>query len=888
MTKLLQTDIDMFAGFGIPEEVIREAQVQRVTDEQARMEFYIRGDGDMSGLVFPYHIPGVNGRVTCRVCRDHPEIDKNGKLDKKYVAPYGDTRHVYFAPRAEELLLDKETEIVFVEAEKSVLAIEAYRRRVGKKILAIATGGAYGWKGKHVEKVITANGEREDRGGPLPDLYVANSRKCTILFDANVATRPDLKEARLKLIAALRGEQAATILTVDLPQRENVNGPDDFLGQCGDEELTKLLAQAQAPTKRMNEEMLKEQIRDTFAKNGAKQQALEIIDALLASENATVDSDGILQDAALLTTVEYESRRERLAKRLHFRVSTLDQEVAKRRKESGDDKVGASKMTVEDLQGMVEELLDVKPMEADKKEAECIIWEYIATHAKVFCCGGQGVLLMNDGDGVPIEVSPDGQDFNKLLISFGIHPGSPNRQRVGEYIETQCYHRGVQTETRLSFHFDPGTFTAYVAWQRGKVIKVTRHGLFDVANGTDNVLFVFPQNWHPLLTKSLEQATIPEFPKLDRVKRALFADGFLVKHLFEGTSFEIRTLDEKQIRILVLAYILFLMMPGVVSERAMFQTLGPSGSGKTFLLELIGFILSGPKFSARPLPTDLREFENQIINEFFVCYDNVSRVPAEIKDRFCQAVTGCEVVRRVLFTTKREMRERSKATIALSAINPPLPELEHGNRTITACFEERPENSTIAKEELFREVAKNRDEIIIGLLYRMGLALEALEAQRDYIPKVNVRLASVATFILRIARHEGWEKRANELLIAWGAEQTGYSMSDDDVCIALTRWIGDPALFEPGKELSAAMLNAKLLRAMHAENSKDDLTWGGSHIRLGKVIGANLKVYASKFGLQRQNSTLRNTRGGHTYKFNPSQELLKEIQEAAKYERENS
>jgi hypothetical protein len=198
-------------------------------------------------------------------------------------------------------------------------------------------------------------------------------------------------------------------------------------------------------------------------------------------------------------------------------------------------------------------------------------------------------------------------------------------------------------------------------------------------------------------------------------------------------------------------------------------------------------------------------------------YDNVTKVPPDIKDRFCQAVTGVEIVRRVLFTDKREMRETSKATISLSAIEPPLPELEHANRTITINFTERPEGSFVDKKELFRVVLRNRDDIIVNLLHRVSDVLWALRTQQDYVPKVSVRLASIATFILRIARSGGWEDRAKKLLDAWAAEQTGYSMTEDDISTAITRWMGDEK-WVPGVQLTATMLNEQPLFLYHPES----------------------------------------------------------------------
>jgi hypothetical protein len=229
----------------------------------------------------------------------------------------------------------------------------------------------------------------------------------------------------------------------------------------------------------------------------------------------------------------------------------------------------------------IEHLIDDGATERKRKQVEVAIWQFFMRMYKPFCCGGVGYLLF--GDGVPIAVSRDDPDFDRLLIYLGIHPGSPMRDRVGRFIGTMCHAEGIKTETRLAFHFEPSTLTAYMACYPGALIKLNRWGFDVVENGTDGQLFLFPKKWQPLFSKPLddigdgyvEDGT--DFPKSDMCTRSLFPDGHLVTHLFGGTSFEIRSMSEKQVRILVMAYIMFLMLPGVVSERAMLQALGPSG-----------------------------------------------------------------------------------------------------------------------------------------------------------------------------------------------------------------------------------------------------------------------------------------------------------------------
>jgi len=665
---------------------------------------------------------------------------------------------------------------------------------------------------------------------------------------------------------------------------------------------------AAAPRKPADERIVDDKLTRSWEQGAAKPlnvfdperghtEALKMTGTLLSDPTAEKPPLKTLADVlAYLEPEEFAEKKKGLAKRLQVTAKDLDAAVvsARRRAKVDQTKIPPEVMTITDLENVIVDLLDMDPKEWMKKAAEDAIWGFIEAHAKVFCCDGQGYFLLADGNGKPIDVGTDSPAFNSFLIDVGVHTGSPTRNRIGLFIESMCDIKGLHTSTRLGFYFDRKTFAAYAASQLGKMIRITKSGMEEMNNGENGVLFIYPPNWVPLLTKPLqeigsaeEDATFPE--------NALFPDDFLAKHLFSGTNFETLGMTERQVRILVISYILFLMAPEIVSERAMLQTLGPSSSGKTYILELIGFILVGPGFAGRPLPVDITEFETQLINHYLIVYDNITTVPSTIKDRFCQAVTGIEIVRRVLFTDKKELREKSKATIMLSAIKSPLPELEHQNRTITVSFAERPVGTFVAKEELLAVVAQNRDDVILNFMRRLTLVLEALDAERDYVPTVSVRLASIGTFILRVAKHEGWLSEAEKLLNDWSVEQTGYSMQDDDVSTAIIRWMGHKnkeGVYDwvPGVELTASDLNEYLCNSMGCGTEKTyarrrDLTWKGKSLNLANVIARNLQIYVKRYGLIRAKSTIRTSRGGNMYSFMPSDKLLEEIRaEAARDE----
>jgi putative DNA primase/helicase len=153
--------------------------------------------------------------------------------DKKYIGNSKKqmqyTRTLYSAPGAKERLANKRNTRILVEAEKSVLAIEAWVRRTGRTdIVPLGMGGCNGW------------GDRQL--GVLPDLGTCcDGSPVIVMLDANVYTNKAVHEALLALVAELR-PRGCTVTVAFLPQAEGVNGPDDlFTLPDGDEQFAEVL-----------------------------------------------------------------------------------------------------------------------------------------------------------------------------------------------------------------------------------------------------------------------------------------------------------------------------------------------------------------------------------------------------------------------------------------------------------------------------------------------------------------------------------------------------------------------------------------------------------------------------------------------------------------------
>lgn len=250
---LTKADHDMFVRFRIPAELVAEARIPRVTDKEAREDWYISAPParNLAGLVFPYPSPEDESKIgTCRLRRDRPEI-VNGKPKNKYMAPAGGPRCLYRPPGAAEKLRNANTAIVLVEAEKSALALTAWADRNKRDILLpLAMGGCWGWS--------------QDKA-PMSDLEVCRRRRIYVFLDANAATSVNVQKACTALTQALHS-MGCEVLVADMPQIDGVNGPDDLLAtESGDSGMTEVLNNARRA-------MVAEYSDDALAARFAEQQ----------------------------------------------------------------------------------------------------------------------------------------------------------------------------------------------------------------------------------------------------------------------------------------------------------------------------------------------------------------------------------------------------------------------------------------------------------------------------------------------------------------------------------------------------------------------------------------------------------------------------------------
>ncbi len=501
---------------------------------------------------------------------------------------------------------------------------------------------------------------------------------------------------------------------------------------------------------------------------------------------------------------------------------------------------------------------------ASKDECMKLAGEAICKNIKgrgaLYNCDGVGYILLCGQEAKPIRISPTDARFADLLLKYGIGAGMEAERRIGKFLGVRANLDGRKTSIRHYFYYDQATEAAYICEQLGQLLRVTKDGIERVPNGTGGQLFEFDDEYQEY---RVDLENLAFFT--GGISRALVPSDMLAE-VFDGVQFEQNRLTAEQKKILISTWIIVMMLPGLIVEKPILQIAGPSGSGKTSMLEIIGRTLFGPEFLVERLSEDVKEFENAVINNDFLAIDNTTGIPKRIRSLICQTVTGFQVTRRELYTTAGQVKRKSTATLALAGITKMLNETETSNRTIDIQINERPDNTS--EQDLHNNIDWGRADLIGELLVRIRMVLKALYAESDYTPKTKLRLAGFASILLRVARHEGWEPEARDLIDTWHEEQIESALEGEDVAQALSIWMSRPG-WNP-TTITAELLNRELVNIARSDFIGEP-SWEGKAQYLGIRLLRSISSYRRRFGLEIVPDKHAKS---NRYRFAPSKEQL--------------
>jgi len=202
------------------------------------------------GICIPYRDPETGRVVLQRIRVDDAsrpaELGLDGKRKEapKYQGAYGSRNHAYF-PTGVTATHMADTSLPFVITEGEFKALALWRlanhESAAPRFLPVGLSGVWNWKGK-IGRRTSSDGTREDEKGVIPCLrrIAWKGRKVTIAFDADQATKPQVRAARIKLSRELRSA-GAIVGYLDWKEQDG-KGVDDWLSACGPEPVLAKIA----------------------------------------------------------------------------------------------------------------------------------------------------------------------------------------------------------------------------------------------------------------------------------------------------------------------------------------------------------------------------------------------------------------------------------------------------------------------------------------------------------------------------------------------------------------------------------------------------------------------------------------------------------------------
>ena len=225
--ELSQLHYEMLKASAISDDVIKERGYRTITNEKdLRSLGFSSSQERVPGLLLPLHsTDGKNPLYVYRpdsprVIEDKKQRESDGKYKQKvikYEMPKGEKMRLDVPPRCRANIGDPTIPLWITEGQKKADALAS------AGLCAIALLGVWNFIGTN------------DRGGKVflsdfLDIALNNGRPVRIVFDSDVMTKPEVKQA-LEVLTQRLQRKGAMIQHVYLPGGKNKTGVDDWLAE---------------------------------------------------------------------------------------------------------------------------------------------------------------------------------------------------------------------------------------------------------------------------------------------------------------------------------------------------------------------------------------------------------------------------------------------------------------------------------------------------------------------------------------------------------------------------------------------------------------------------------------------------------------------------------
>lgn len=410
------------------------------------------------------------------------------------------------------------------------------------------------------------------------------------------------------------------------------------------------------------------------------------------------------------------------------------------------------------------------------------ILEHLEKFGKLYNCGNVATYVQGKTREL-IQVTKGGQDFQRLLMRYGVYPGDKLTDDVGRAIG--AYATGAKKTTVYNMsYYDGEKHLLYVNEYGGHFLRIGGEG--DIArlrNGDDDMLFSdgTEAGCDPL-EADLEMAlTIASHGALN--PQGDLESGLIRSHILDTVLYPEEGIGRQNAHIILMTALLSLFFQERVPSNPYIYLYGAGASMKSSLAVKVGKLIQGRGFKVRPATTDEQSLKDMALSLPFLVLDEANAV-RKVMDILKTIATGGTDTRRELYTTAQMRHTPYRARIWLTANTASLTNEMISSRMMIIDAGARTEQEPYRSEHYLEWTAETRNLIwteLVGRLAKAMVELAKADAKGEGDLKVSNRMSSFFVFGRALARQEGWEEDFLAAMEAMTKRQEASATEGNDI-----------------------------------------------------------------------------------------------------------
>ena len=353
---------------------------------------------------------------------------------------------------------------------------------------------------------------------------------------------------------------------------------------------------------------------------------------------------------------------------------------------------------------------------------------------------------------------------------YGVLASSNAYPYIHDSLTHYCAYHGKPVKMRRFAWYDRKYHELYVYNNAGRMYRLDGESIAELDNGTNGIMFE-DINYAPFEADFNENT------------------GLLHKHIYTIPNYNADgVLNTDEQRLLLVLWTIAPFFDDLFQSRPILLLYGGSGGGKSTVLRAYTRLILGPDHNLAPVPRDENNFDEAVLANRIICFDNADSYYKYLPDKLAVTATGYEVPRRQLYTTAKIVRFPVRCWIAMTSRDQYFAREDVTSRMLILHTQQM--TTKIPEKEIMDAVDDNRNKMWGELLANLNQVMATLASPESY--RGAFRMADFAWFGINASKVWNAERLFTRALDALSYDQNALAMEGNPLFDVLTLWIANP------------------------------------------------------------------------------------------------